>query len=116
MVGIRRLVGDAQAEIKQQRGKNIGGGFNGVGNQRVRMAEPPGDAFNQREGGVAEDAKKDDFRGRCLVRRGWGGHGMLWSKRARILPHLRPLGLRKNAAARHRVRVILPAPLFDWSL
>ena len=51
------------------------------------MAENPGDAFNQREGGVAEDAKEDDFRGRCLVRRGWGGHGMLWSKRARILPH-----------------------------
>ena len=68
MVGIRRLVGDAQAEIKQQRGKNIGGGFNGVGNQRVRMTENPGDAFNQREGGVAEDAKKDDFRGRCAHR------------------------------------------------
>lgn len=68
MVGIRRLVGDAQAEIKQQRGKNIGGGFNGVGNQRVRMAENPGDAFNQCEGGVAEDAKEDDFRGRCAHR------------------------------------------------
>ena len=89
MVGIRRLVGDAQAEIEQQRGEYVGGGFNGVGNQRVRMAENPGDAFNQREGGVAEDAKEDDFRGRCLVRRGWGGHGMLWSKRARILPQLR---------------------------
>ena len=71
MVGIRRLVGDAQAEIEQQRGEDVGGGFNGVGYQRVRMAETPGDAFNQREGGVAEDAKKDDFRGRCLVRRGW---------------------------------------------
>ena len=75
VVRVRRLVGDAQAEIKQERGEDVGGRFDGIGYQRVGMAGDPGDALDQGEDDVAEDAEEDNFRGLRLWWRGGCGHG-----------------------------------------
>ena len=58
MVGIGRTTGEAQAEIEQQRRKDVSGGFDSVRNQGVRITENPRRALDKGEDGVAEHAEQ----------------------------------------------------------
>ena len=58
MVGVGRATGEAQAEIEQQRRKDIGGGLDSVRNQRVRITENPCRALDKGKDGVAEHAEQ----------------------------------------------------------